>query len=278
MVRGTHPTELQNCPALSGYPLPVIGSGLNDVFVLPGGRWIWAVGDEGMIVHSKDGGQTWEQQTIQSQTPPLQPKTLSRAWPALLQEAHAGEAAPSKGAQARQQPQIQSPVQQFPDKGSQGSVVSPSLQPIANPTLQSVFFIDEQRGWVVGEEGTILTTADGGATWMPQTSGTTADLRSVQMQADGQRGWVVGYGATLLNTVVSLSFRDEPQANKGTISQDWGILPNTAVRLDTITVPRWSRRDRSLQPPSRGVVGHHRRGEPDPRVGSVTGSGRRKLS
>jgi hypothetical protein len=38
--------------------------------------------------------------------------------------------------------------------------------------------------------------------------------------------------------VVSLSFHDEPQANKGTISQDWGILPNTAVRLDTITVPR----------------------------------------
>jgi hypothetical protein len=30
---------------------------------------------------------------------------------------------------------------------------------------------------------------------------------------------------------VSLSFRDEPQANQGTISRDWGILPNTAVSI-----------------------------------------------
>jgi len=34
--------------------------------------------------------------------------------------------------------------------------------------------------------------------------------------------------------VVSLSFRDELQANRGTISQDWGILPNTVGKPDTI--------------------------------------------
>lgn len=56
-------------------------------------------------------------------------------------------------------------------------------------------------------------------------------------------------------SVVSLSFRDEPQANQGTISRDWGILPNTVVRPDTITVPQWSRRDRSARRPSRGWWG-----------------------
>ncbi len=164
--------------------LPVIGSNLNDVFVLPGTRWIWAVGTGGMIVHSKDGGQTWERQTIQSQ-PQIQSPVQQ----------------PPNQVVPAQQSQIQSPAQQLPDKGSQGSVVPPSLQPIANPELKSVFFIDEQRGWVVGTEGTILTTVDGGATWTPQSSGTTDWLNSVQMLADGRRGWVVGSGGTILTTV-----------------------------------------------------------------------------
>ena len=43
-------------------------------------------------------------------------------------------------------------------------------------------------------------TADGGATWTPQTSRTGADLYSVQMLADGRRGWVVGSGGTILTT------------------------------------------------------------------------------
>ncbi len=36
--------------------LPVITSNLNDVFALPNSEKVWAVGDEGMIVHSEDGG------------------------------------------------------------------------------------------------------------------------------------------------------------------------------------------------------------------------------
>ncbi len=42
--------------------LPVITSNLNDVFALPNSEKVWAVGDEGMIVHSEDGGETWVQQ------------------------------------------------------------------------------------------------------------------------------------------------------------------------------------------------------------------------
>jgi photosystem II stability/assembly factor-like uncharacterized protein len=44
------------------------------------------------------------------------------------------------------------------------------------------------RTWVVGAGGTILTTADGGRSWAAQTSGTQADLESVQFGADGQHG------------------------------------------------------------------------------------------
>jgi photosystem II stability/assembly factor-like uncharacterized protein len=37
--------------------------------------------------------------------------------------------------------------------------------------LQALFFLDEHRGWAVGEYGTILATADGGKTWETQHHG-----------------------------------------------------------------------------------------------------------
>jgi len=60
--------------------------------------------------------------------------------------------------------------------------------------LVSVFFVDANRGWIVGyagNNGTIFATADGGATWVPQTSGTTTTLRRVSF-VDASTGWIVG--------------------------------------------------------------------------------------
>ena len=42
--------------------LPAISGSLNHVFALPDGKNVWAVGNGGLIVHSADGGKTWEQQ------------------------------------------------------------------------------------------------------------------------------------------------------------------------------------------------------------------------
>jgi photosystem II stability/assembly factor-like uncharacterized protein len=68
------------------------------------------------------------------------------------------------------------------------------------PAAMSGFAIAADRAWAVGGGGTILTTADGGQSWAVQTSGTPADLASVQFQADGQHGWVVGGVGTILAT------------------------------------------------------------------------------
>ena len=46
-----------------------------------------------------------------------------------------------------------------------------------HPNFWDVFFVDDQAGWVVGEEGTILATANGGGTWTRQNTGL-ADARS----------------------------------------------------------------------------------------------------
>ena len=58
---------------------------------------------------------------------------------------------------------------------------------------------DAQTAWAVGLNGTIVHTADGGSTWPPQSSGTTANLYGVAA-ADAQTAWVVGSSGTILKT------------------------------------------------------------------------------
>jgi hypothetical protein len=80
-------------------------------------------------------------------------------------------------------------------------VANPPTRLGLNLVLNSVqFAADGQRGWAVGEDGTILATKNGGETWQAQTSGTTKSLYSVQFAADGQRGWAVGQDGTILAT------------------------------------------------------------------------------
>jgi photosystem II stability/assembly factor-like uncharacterized protein len=70
---------------------------------------------------------------------------------------------------------------------------------VTGVSLWDVAFVDAQRGWAVGEGGTIVATTNGGATWTPQDSGTTAILRGVAF-VDAQRGWTVGDNGTILVT------------------------------------------------------------------------------
>ena len=66
-------------------------------------------------------------------------------------------------------------------------------------SLYSVFFIDKNMGWSVGDSGTILKSTDGGLTWIFQNSNTTADLRSVYF-FNQNKGWVAGIGGIVLKT------------------------------------------------------------------------------
>ena len=57
--------------------------------------------------------------------------------------------------------------------------------------LNDVFFVDSLLGWVVGDDGVILNTKDGGKNWSSQTSDITEILRSVFFIND-TLGWAVG--------------------------------------------------------------------------------------
>lgn len=65
--------------------------------------------------------------------------------------------------------------------------------------LYSIYFTNNNNGWAVGFEGTILKTTDGGTNWSFQTSGTTEWLNSVHF-ADSDTGWTVGLFGKILNT------------------------------------------------------------------------------
>lgn len=64
---------------------------------------------------------------------------------------------------------------------------------------------DEATATAVGSDGTIMRTTNGGTTWFPQVSGTTAEFRAVQF-VDANIGIVVGnYGTILWKTLCDCS-------------------------------------------------------------------------
>jgi len=65
--------------------------------------------------------------------------------------------------------------------------------------LRSMKFVTTSVGWIVGTDGLILKTVDGGDTWDQQASGTEEDLLVVSF-VDENYGWIIGYGNTLLWT------------------------------------------------------------------------------
>ena len=69
-------------------------------------------------------------------------------------------------------------------------------------SLRSVFFIDASTGWVVGQDGMLGKTTNGGTTWVAQSSGTAALLSSVVF-ANAATGWTAGYEGLIRQTTDS---------------------------------------------------------------------------
>ena len=200
----------------------VIGGNLRAVFALSDSKRVWAVGDGGLIVHSDDGGRTWRQQRPRVEPDPAGARAgASSLLP--ISSAHAADAKSAAQQPMQQQPMQQQQVQQQQvqqqplqlEKGNYDSEVTddtapagkspspptsnnaeqpaqgaPAEAPPAPPVdsasadLTAVFFVDAQRGWAVGEDGTLIATTDGGASW--------------QAVAQPRIGLAPWYGLTLL--------------------------------------------------------------------------------
>ncbi|RLD45255.1 MAG: hypothetical protein DRI89_01525, partial [Bacteroidetes bacterium] len=68
-------------------------------------------------------------------------------------------------------------------------------------TFNDIHFINNQEGWVVGNQGIIGHTTNGGAAWITQTNPDTQD-RSLYgvFFLDSNTGWAVGFNGVILHT------------------------------------------------------------------------------
>ncbi len=165
-----HPIERNAMWRLDRVTTEMVG-----VFALPDGRHAWAVGRNGTILATADGGASWAPQTS---------KTTQSLLSVAFVDQQRGWAVGLNGT-----------ILATSDGGaSWGRQTSNTTE-----WLESVAFVDPQRGWAVGWRGTLLATTDGGANWAPQTSHTTNRLQSVAF-VDQQSGWAVGQRGTILAT------------------------------------------------------------------------------
>jgi photosystem II stability/assembly factor-like uncharacterized protein len=63
----------------------------------------------------------------------------------------------------------------------------------------SVYFADENKGWIVGKQGYVFSTVNGGSDWVPQDSKTSSDFFSVFF-INENIGWAVGANGTIIVT------------------------------------------------------------------------------
>jgi photosystem II stability/assembly factor-like uncharacterized protein len=71
--------------------------------------------------------------------------------------------------------------------------------------LHSVFFLDQNRGWVVGSRGTMLATIDAGKSWQAKSSPTGDVLLDIYF-TDEQNGWLL-----CETNVYELKKKDDPR-------------------------------------------------------------------
>lgn len=87
--------------------------------------------------------------------------------------------------------------------GAVPTIVKPGWSsPTPAPTtedVRDVKFVSASTGWAVGSGGLIIKTINGGASWVPQVSGVTSALTSVDF-FDADNGWVVGPAVILRTT------------------------------------------------------------------------------
>lgn len=137
--------------------------------------YIWAVGFNSTILHSKDGGENWVHQKC-----PLETDLFG----VFFLDTRKGWIVGKYGS-----------IFRTVDGGEHWIMVKPQT----HQRLFDVHFVNEKQGWSVGSWGTILHTEDGGETWIKQGSGEDIIYNSVWF-VDKRQGWIVGEYGNILYT------------------------------------------------------------------------------
>ena len=108
--------------------------------------------------------------------------------------------------------------------------------------FHAVFFLDQNRGWIVGSKGAVLQTRDGGNTWTAR-AGSTEDVVRDIFFIDDQNGWMV-----CEVNAYQLKTKEEPRAYlmKTTDGgEHWKRIEIKGFDIDSVLVRAvFSRKDR----------------------------------
>ncbi len=176
----------------------------------------WAVGENGTILHTRNGGITWEAQSnpthllfdvcitsnnmafvVGDRGTILQTQDGGNNWNS--QDSRTAECfggthfvTPKKGWSVAEAGVIL--------HTTNGGAIWLPQKSNTTQDLLAVYFIDEETGWCVGSAGEIVHTSDGGLTWSRQNSGVIMNLFDIHFTTK-KEGWIVGLFGTLLYTV-----------------------------------------------------------------------------
>lgn len=173
----------------------------------------WAVGHWGTILFTEDGGQHWSERSLSREL-----KERNQIDPAALIDV----VDPTTG-------EVVAKAGQLLTKDVIAEILKRGLSNVRvrdDVVLNAVFFLDDTHGWIVGEQGRILRTEDGGQHWEntmlprpPQQAEATKDaefMNDEELAAFGvlsplpslysvyfvspQHGWTVGQEGTIAQT------------------------------------------------------------------------------
>lgn len=160
---------------------------LNDVFFLksnPLKGWAVGKGSQNMI-RTLDGGISWIGMSVAAQNPlfSVYVPTATNGWIV-------------GGLSTASIPEM---IRMSDDGGVSWNLQQGTLN-IPKKTLYSVYFVNDQYGWIVGDAGVINKYPGfGSSEWLTQNSGVTSNLRDVFF-INASTGWVVGWSGTCLKT------------------------------------------------------------------------------
>jgi len=173
----------------SGTRLPLFSIDFGDA------QHAWAVGKSALVLRTEDAGKTWKTQTtplsIEKHLFKVRAVDANTAW-------GVGDwgtiiATKDGGATWQDRSLGVTPVKTESVPGRTTTTITDDI------ILYDVSFPDPQHGFIVGEFGTLLVTADGGATWMRREMPTEKTLFGADFDTP-DRGWVVGMDGLVLRT------------------------------------------------------------------------------
>lgn len=184
--------------------LPKISWNLNGVYVLPESDRVWAVGDQGLIVHSTDGGLTWRRQDYPGNLasgPSKSPDQLNQKRSLLdflLSDAYAVESGYGNETPAAVIDKKVAPDKSLPTASSSRPVVQENRlntlerRDTPNQLSEQVNRIEKKRAATPSEKDNKQDKVDRASEKQP-------DLRAVFF-LDDSHGWIVGDRGTILAT------------------------------------------------------------------------------